>query len=86
MSVGDPGPYMELDGPRVWVPRTVPYLRARQLAREAITVYGDRLRYRGRCDARLIGFLVDCRCEEVCEAEPLCPEVPTWMFTIEEEL
>lgn len=92
MSVGDPGPYVELDGPNVWVPRTVPYLRAREIAKQAME-YGDRLTYVGAEDAEMLGFTRDCRCDEVCEArydedgEPTDDEpcvAPAWHFRFEE--
>ena len=66
MSIGDPGPYVEMDGPLVWVPRGVPYLRARQIAKEAAQ-YGERLHYLGQTEADLLGFSYNCRCDEVCE-------------------
>ncbi len=98
MSVGSEGPYMEMDGPGVWVPRTVPYLRARLIAKEALwnSDYGDRLAYRGKTDAELLGFTRDCFCEEVCEDRTrdeygdLVPDgakpcsVPAWAFEIVE--
>ena len=64
--IGDPGPYIEMDGPHVWVPRTVPYLEARRLVR-GVAEYGDRVVYRGKVDALLLGFTFDCPCDEVCE-------------------
>lgn len=88
---GDEGPYMAMDGPQVWVPRTVPYLRARQVARTAdFEQYGQRLRYVGKDDADLLGFTRDCRCEEVCEAAYVDDEptdehpcrVPAWKFEV----
>jgi hypothetical protein len=63
---GDPGPYMQPDGDSIWVPRTVPYLRARQVAREGME-YGYRLVYVGKSDATLFGFTQDCPCDEHCE-------------------
>lgn len=86
---GDTGPYMNEEGD-VWVPRTVPYLEARGIARTA-TEYGQRLRYVGKEDAELLGFSRDCRCDGVCEAdrnedgerigdEPC--SVPAWHFTL----
>lgn len=85
---GDLGPYIAIDGPDIWVPRTVSYLRARAVANEAIQTYGNRLHYIGKDDADLLGFARDCRCEEVCElreqndkqagATPC--RVPAWHF------
>ena len=69
---GDPGPYMEMDGPGIWVPRTVPYLEARRIARTGIQEYGDRLVYRGKVIANLLGFSRDCECDEVCEMANFC--------------
>lgn len=92
--IGDPGPYIEIDGPGVWVPRTVPWRKAWDVAREAIQEWGDVLRYRGKEDATLNGFTLDCRCEEVCErtldenGEPNGGDgpckVPAWHFEIVE--
>ena len=66
---GDPGPY--INDADVWVPRTVPWREARS---EAMTAHpGDswtRLRYIGKTDAEMLGFVRDCRCDEVCEAAP----------------
>lgn len=91
---GDPGPYMEMNGPHVWVPRTVPYLEARQIAKQSDQEqYGCRLVYRGKDeDAELLGFTRDCPCDEVCEdrerdeygyltdnIETPC-RVPAWKF------
>lgn len=70
--IGDPGPYVQLDGPAVWVPRTVPYREARQIAQNANQEYGQRLRYCGKVDAELLGFSRDCRCDEVCEMANRC--------------
>ena len=68
---GDPGPYMDDEG-GVWVSRTVPYLRARVLARDAMVYQDrsdDRLVYQGKAeDVELVGFTRDCPCEERCEA------------------
>jgi len=90
---GDIGPYVELDGPLVYVPRTVPYLRARRVAQEVNQDY-SRLVYCGKADVLLIGFGRDCECEEVCEAgldadgEPTdeagCSRVPAWKFELVE--
>lgn len=89
---GDPGPYMEMDGPLVWVPRTVPYRAAWAVAREAVQEFDQCVRYRGKVDATLLGFTRDCPCEEECELryrddEPTgdrsC-EVPAWKFEIVE--
>ncbi len=91
--IGDVGPYMEMNGPRVWVPRTVPYLRARVIAKEAIQEYGQRIAYVGKTDSDLLGFTRDCLCDEVCalqtdrDDEPTgdtsC-RVPAWAFEIVE--
>ena len=70
--IGDEGPYMEMDGPSIWVPRTVPYLEARRVARSGIQEYGDRLVYVGKEDADLLGFSRDCRCDEHCELANRC--------------
>lgn len=64
---GDVGPYIEMDGPLVWVPRTVPYLEARRIAKESENMPWDRLVYRGKEDAELLGFARDCPCDERCE-------------------
>ena len=69
---GDVGPYVELAGPHIWVPRTVPYLKARNIARSAIQEYGNRLTYLGKTDADLLGFTRDCLCDEVCEMANRC--------------
>jgi hypothetical protein len=96
---GDTGPYMDPDGPDIWVPRTVPYLEARQIARTGIENCGDRLVYVGKSHARLLGFVRDCPCEEVCEraysyddatgdrlpGDDSC-RVPAWHFRQEEPL
>jgi hypothetical protein len=92
VSVGDEGPYMETDGPNVWVPRTVPYLRARKVAAEVGVESWQRLRYVGKEDADLLGFTRDCFCEEVCELRYRDEEdtgdrtchVPAWHFEIVE--
>ena len=68
---GDPGPYMETDGHGIWVPRTVPYLRAREIAKSGMD-YGDRLVYVGKEDAALLGFARDCDCDETCELADRC--------------
>lgn len=96
--IGDPGPYMGDDGD-VWVPRTVPYLKAREIAKQAdFEQYGQRLAYLGKVDEILLGFTRDCPCDEACslklmEAEwdqPEPPEgydacrVPAWHFVIVE--
>jgi hypothetical protein len=60
---GDRGPYVEVNGSGVWVPRTVPYLEARRIAGEA-AAFGDKL--------ELLGFSRDCRCDEVCELANRC--------------
>lgn len=91
------GPYVEMAGPMVWVPRTVPYLRAREIAQEA-NQNDDRLVYRGKVNALLLGFVRDCPCEEVCEREYRWDEeraddvatgdrscyVPAWSFELVE--
>ena len=90
---GDVGPYIAIDGPDVWVPRTVPYLQARRIAKTAAE-WGDRLVYEGKIeDAELVGFVRDCRCEERCErrwtdeyeetGDTECL-VPAWKFTLVE--
>jgi hypothetical protein len=94
---GDVGPYMETDGPKVWVPRTVPYQRARAVAIEAVQDYDQTVRYRGKTDATLVGFARDCLCDEVCERrwrddddtgewtlDATC-EVPAWEYEIVEK-
>ena len=88
--IGDPGPYM--DGPYVWVPRTVPYREAWAVARDAIQEPDQCLRYRGKVRAGLLGFVRDCLCEEICErrwrdgedtGDRSC-EVDAWAFEIVE--
>lgn len=96
---GDEGPYVQMDGPGVWVPRTVSYLKARQIAKEAIQDYGDRIRYLGKVNATMFRFVRDCDCDEQCELaarewnepdEPEPPEgydaceAPAWAFEIYE--
>lgn len=90
--IGDPGPYVEPDGPGVWVPRTVPWRECRRVASEAVTEYGQHVAYRAQVNATLLGFVRDCPCEEVCEArwrddedtgDRTC-EVPAWEFEIVE--
>ncbi|MFZ0324605.1 MAG: hypothetical protein WAN48_10785 [Actinomycetes bacterium] len=85
---GDPGPYLNDEGGR-WVPRTVPYLDARRIAKTE--VYGDeRLVYIGKEDADLLGFTRECFCDEVCEASRTDDEpngthpcrVPAWHFEV----
>lgn len=88
---GDTGPYVEMDGPLVWVPRTVPYLEARRVASQA-NQNDDKLVYRGKTDADLLGFTRDCFCEEVCELRwrddedtgDLTCQVPAWKFELVE--
>ncbi len=94
---GDPGPYMELNGSCVWVPRTVPYREAWGVAGGAIQESDQCLRYRGKVQATLMGFARDCWCEEECElrwretetgeyedtGDRTC-EVPAWKFEIDE--
>lgn len=90
---GDTGPYMNDDGD-VWVPRTVPYLEARRIAKEAMSWDFDRLVYVGKTDTTLFGFARDCRCEEACAIEvgeddgkygpgATC-RVPAWAFRVVE--
>lgn len=90
---GDEGPYINDQGD-VWVPRTVPYLEARKIAKTGDgAYYGQRFRYIGKDDAELVGFTRDCDCEEVCSGGPVVewdatalPEctVPAWHFRIED--
>ena len=93
---GDPGPYGNGEGD-VWVPRTVPYLEARHVAREWGFYEGDRDRlvYIGKENADLLGFTRDCFCDEVCEdaprdeygettGEPGPCRVPAWHFELGE--
>jgi hypothetical protein len=93
--IGDTGPYQNDDGD-VWVPRTVPYLEARHIARSGSYDDGrDRLVYVGKSDADLLGFVRACQCEEQCyggpvteeygepEPDPAC-RVPAWHFRLEE--
>jgi hypothetical protein len=77
VSVGDPGPYIQMDGPLVWVPRTVPYLEARRIAQDA-NQNDHRLVYRGKEDADLLGFAQSCFCEEVCSRQTRCDETTDW--------
>jgi hypothetical protein len=81
-----------MDGPRVWVPRTVPFRDAWGVARDAQLEWDQVLRYRGKVDAALLGFVRDCPCDEVCErrwrddedtGDRSC-EVPAWAFEIVE--
>ena len=90
--IGDLGPYIDPNGPLVWVPRSVPYRKAWGVAREAVQGYGQVLRYRGQEKASLLGFVRDCPCEEVCErrwyndldtGDRSC-EVLAWRFEIVE--
>lgn len=74
---GDVGPYIEMDGPRVFVPRIVPYLEARRIAQDA-NQNGDRLVYRGKREGLPLGFVRDCLCDEVCERETRCDETTDW--------
>lgn len=64
----DLGPYVDDDG-GVWVPRTVPYLEARRIAKEAVHEFDQRIEYEGKVDALMLGFVRVCQCEEVCELE-----------------
>lgn len=66
---GDPGPYVNDDGD-IWVPRTVPYLKARHVARETEIYPGQRLVYVGKDNAYLMGFARDCECEGRCSGGP----------------
>lgn len=70
--IGDEGPYVAMDVPDIWVPRTVPYLRARQVARTGLSDWDDRLVYVGKEDAEMLGFTRDCLCDEVCEMANRC--------------
>lgn len=84
--IGDEGPYMDPNGPDVWVPRTVSYLKAREIAKQALDYSGDRIEYVGKSRARLLGFTRNCLCEEACEgaderddtSDPCM--VPAWHF------
>ena len=72
--IGDPGPYMDDDG-GVWVPRTVSYLEARRVAREAMQYQDredDKLVYRGKINATMFGFRRDCCCEDHCTLANRC--------------
>ena len=88
---GDPGPYVDPNGPLVWVPRTVPYLKARRIAGDG-GQYGESLHYLGKEDAYLLGFTIDCRCEETCKRRFVDDEdtgdetcrVPAWKFELVE--
>lgn len=91
---GDPGPYLNEDGDR-WVPRTVPYLKAREIAKVEMSRGYERLQYVGKCDAVLVGFARDCDCDESCyggeidedTGDPGVAEecrVPAWHFRVEE--
>lgn len=69
---GDPGPYMNDDGD-YWVPRTVPYLEARRIARSCAEVDGwCKFVYLGKSDSNLLGFTRDCLCDEDCELSNRC--------------
>lgn len=92
---GYEGPYMDPNGPDVWVPRTVPYLRAREIAKEALDYSGDRIVYVGKGDATLFGFTGACDCDEACAIAERADEgeegvdwdaclVPAWHFRVEE--
>lgn len=93
--IGDPGPYEGDDG-SVWVPRTVPYLEARRLAKSgSFDCYRDTLVYVGKSHADLLGFSRACDCDERCtggptteeygepESDPAC-RVPAWHFRLVE--
>ena len=55
----------------MWVPRTVPYLEARKVAKTGYyDGYRERLVYIGKADADLLGFARDCQCEERCYGGP----------------
>lgn len=69
--IGDEGPYLNESGD-IWVPRTIPYLEARKVARDGMSDYEDRLVYVGKEDAALLGFTRDCRCDETCVLAILC--------------
>lgn len=89
---------MDLDLAKVWVPRTVPYRKMWDVARDLDFLEPDQvLRYRGKCEAELIGFARDCPCEEACErrwrddegtGDPVEVDrtcvVPAWAFEIVE--
>ncbi len=89
--IGDTGPYMNDEGD-IWVPRTVPYLEAREIAKEGFDSEYYRLVYVGKDEADLLGFTRDCRCEEQCHGGPVdrfgdstpLPEcrVPAWHFAV----
>lgn len=84
---GDVGPYIQVDGPRVYVPRIVSYLEARRIAQGA-NQDDSRLAYDGKADRELLGFTVECPCDEVCErrvetGDTTCI-VPVWQFTLVE--
>jgi len=64
---GDVGPYMNDDGD-IWVPRTVPYLEARKVARSALE-YGSRLKYVGKSEVTLFSFINNCDCDWQCMLE-----------------
>lgn len=71
MSVGDVGPYLNEQGD-IWVPRTVPYLEARRIAKDGLSAWDDRLVYVGKANAGMLGFVRDCRCDETCELTQRC--------------
>ncbi len=89
--VGDEGPYINDQGD-VWVPRTIPYLEARRVARTGDYYVQGRLVYLGKSDADLLGFTRQCRCDEVCQDAYVDDEptgdhpcrVPAWHFRLEE--
>jgi len=70
-AVGGDGPYLNESGD-IWVPRTLPYLEARRVARTGMSEWDDRLRYVGKSDAQMLGFTRDCQCDETCELEQRC--------------
>lgn len=74
---GNVGPYVQIDGPGIWVPRTVPYLEPRRVAADAAQG-GERLRYLGKVEAKLLGFVAGCHCDEECERVTRCDETTGW--------
>lgn len=91
-AVGHVGPYVS-DAGGVWVPRTIPYLEARHVAKTAMYDSEVRLAYVGKEDADLLGFTRDCWCEERCYGGPVdeatgdpAPDpacrVPAWRFQL----
>lgn len=91
---GDPGPYLNDAGDR-WVPRTVPFREAREVARVEVEAPFQRLRYVGKAEGIvLVGFARECDCEEWCYGGPVGEDgdpgvhpdcrVPAWHFRVEE--